>query len=295
MPPVHLQIEDDDPPSFYLTVHSIVDPAIQPASSTSARDTALALDSLYLEYTRAHVDRDAEGFLWAFWDLMNVFARQVPHDSKQQDALIAIIHELVRLPPKPLKLDNGGEYQQWADLAFWGTAFPETWKSELGPYSDAQKKQRFLNLQAYAARIMTFAPIHMESNAIWTLEDAVEGAIIPVRGSPDLVSEDPLAIEDLPYKVALAAVWIIHAGHVLYGRDEEIYGTQGGPLYRLPKKEARVLRKKSIGTQGLCMERWLLWKKQFGVIRDCEDVDDETRGIAGKAVVAMERAENEAT
>lgn len=42
---------------------------------------------------------------------MSVFARQIPHDSKQQDVLVAIIHELARLPPKLLNL-NGAEYQQ---------------------------------------------------------------------------------------------------------------------------------------------------------------------------------------
>lgn len=73
--------------------------------------------------------------------------------------------------------------------------------------------------QAYAARIIAYAPIHVESNAFWTLENAVESAIIPVRGSPDLVASDSLGIEDLPYKVALASVWILHAGHVLYGRE----------------------------------------------------------------------------
>lgn len=66
MPSVHLEIEDDDPPSFYPTVHSIVDTAIQPEFSTSAGDAALALGFLCLECTCAHPDGDAGGFLWAF-------------------------------------------------------------------------------------------------------------------------------------------------------------------------------------------------------------------------------------
>lgn len=78
---------------------------------------------------------------------------------------------------------------------------------------------------------------------------------------------------------------------MLYGRDEEIPGTQGGPLWALPKIEANRLGRKFRGTQGLCGERWKLWKAQFGAIRDREGLDAETRKVAGYATVGMERAE----
>lgn len=157
--------------------------------------------------------------------------------------------------------------------------------------ANSDPQQRFLNLQSYAARITGLHLAPWESYAIWALTDALEGVMTPIRGAPDEVNPNPAAIENLPFKVAAAAEWIIHAGHVLYRRDEEIYETQGGPLWRLDKTEARRLRRKYKGTQGLCPARWELWKDRFGVIRDSNKVDNSTRTVAGVAVDTMERVE----
>jgi hypothetical protein len=155
----------------------------------------------------------------------------------------------------------------------------------------ADKNQRFLNLQTYAARILGYGIATLEMYAIWALTDALEGRIRPIRGAPDEVDADPTSVEDLPFKTSAAAVWIIHAGKVLYGRDQEIRGSLGGPLWKLDSKEGARLRKKYRGTQGLCSERWELWKERFGAIRECEKVDKATRQRAAAAVDAMEKVE----
>lgn len=156
---------------------------------------------------------------------------------------------------------------------------------------DSDLKGRFLNLQSYAARIAGLGLVPLEAYAIWALTDALEGVMTPIRGAPDEVNPDPAAVEDLPFKVAAAAEWIVHAGHVLYGRDEEVYATAGGPLWRLDKAEARRLRRRYRGTQGLCPARWTLWKQRFGANRDSEEVDEGTRRVAGRAYDAMESVE----
>ena len=156
---------------------------------------------------------------------------------------------------------------------------------------DDEKKRRFVNLQAYAARILGLGLSQLEMYAIWALSDVAEGAMIPVRGSPDVVSADPKHVDQLPFKAAAAGVWILFAGHTLYGRDEAIGGTQGGPLWMLSKVERKKLRRKFRGTQGLSPDRWLLWKQQFRAIRDCGSVDAKTRRIAGNVVETMERVE----
>lgn len=66
---------------------------------------------------------------------------------------------------------------------------------------------------------------------------------------------DPASVEDLSFKVAAAAEWIIHAGPVLYGRGEEVYATQSGPLRRLDKTEARRLGRKYKVVKGLSLAR----------------------------------------
>lgn len=127
--------------------------------------------------------------------------------------------------------------------------------------------------------------------AIWAMVDALEGTMTPVRGAPDEVNEDPTAVEDVLYKVQIAAAWMIHAGHTLYGRDEEVDGATAGPLWKLPKKEAIKLRRKTRGTDGLCPQRWKLWKERFAVVRDTDTLNAQVRREAENAYVAMEKIE----
>lgn len=129
--------------------------------------------------------------------------------------------------------------------------------------------------------------------AIWALQPALEGTMKRIRGAPDEIDRDPTSVEKLPVKVEVAAVWIKYAGRKLYGRDEQVYGTQGGPLWRLNKKEAQRLGRQYKGTQGLCSERWALWKARFGEIAECEGVDPHVRHLAGEAGVEMENIETE--
>ncbi len=159
----------------------------------------------------------------------------------------------------------------------------------------ADDRRRALNLQTYAARAagLGVAAGLLEAWAVTALADALEGAVRAVRGAPDETDADPAAVADLPFKVAAAAAWAVHAGRALHGRDEEVRGTLGGPLWRLGRRDALRLRRRYRGTQGLCPERWALWKERFAAVRDCDRVDAETRARAAEAAEAMEKVENE--
>jgi hypothetical protein len=157
--------------------------------------------------------------------------------------------------------------------------------------TDAMKRERRINLQAYAARVTGLCNLRFQIDALWALVDALEGTMLPIRGAPDQVNEDPAAVVDLPYCVKVSSIWVTHAGHLLYGRDEEIYGATSRPLWKLDKKEGIRLRRKLKGTNGLCPERWKLWKKRFGVIRDTDGLDIAARKDAGDAYITMERIE----
>ncbi|KAH8881855.1 hypothetical protein GQ53DRAFT_754016 [Thozetella sp. PMI_491] len=290
---VQLQIEDKEPVDFAKEVVEILNSVLTP-DGKSPEDAAADLNALYPSH-RANGDKDSqksgESFLWWFWDLYHDLARQVPHDSPEQEKFVAVIKSLHDLPSEVIELDNWGVLQLWSDLPLLSPTLREKWDDDPRPPEGADRKQRFLNLQTYAARIAGLGLCHFEAFAIWALTDALEGEMTPIRGAPDEINLDPTAVGDLPFKVSLAAAWIAHAGSVLYGRDEEIRGTQGGPLWRLPKKEAMRQGRKYRGTQGLCPERWELWKSRFGVIRDNKDVDEDTRKTAQGALDAMERAE----
>lgn len=157
--------------------------------------------------------------------------------------------------------------------------------------SEEQDKQKATNLQAYAARVAGLGLVPFEIYAIWASVDALEGTMKPIRGGPDEVDSDPSAVPDISFKVAIAANWMKYAGHRLYGRDEEVHGATAGPLWKLDKKEAVKLHRKLRGTDGLCSDRWGLWKERFATIRDAEGVDDAARKDAGAALDAMEQVE----
>ncbi len=308
-----LQVLDQNPPSFAGAVVEILNSALPQASTFSPPHAAKSLNELsrpFLDASNAESQCNAAGFLWWFWQLIHDLSRQIPHDSLEQDRLVAIIKELRDLPSKTIILDGWGPAQVWAGLPLFGSTLREEWDSvfsHLRCYHsttnllytgdgaapmDSDLKQRFLNLHSYAARIAGLGLVPLECYAIWALTDALEGVMTPIRGAPDEVNPNPAAVEDLPFKVAAAAEWIFHAGHVLYARDEEVYGTAGGPLWRLDKAEARRLRRKYRGTQGLCPARWTLWKQRFSVIRDSREVDQGTRIVAGRAYGSMEIVES---
>lgn len=160
--------------------------------------------------------------------------------------------------------------------------------------NEEARRERFVNLQAHAARVAGLGLIKVDawsSWALWTLVEALEGSMTPVRGAPDEINEDPAAAEDISYKVKSAAAWIIFAGNRLYGRDEEVVGATAGPLWRLDKKEAVKLHRKTKGTDGYCPERWNLWKQRFARIRDTDKLEADVRNEAGHALAAMEVVE----
>ncbi|KAL8291085.1 hypothetical protein RB597_005556 [Gaeumannomyces tritici] len=298
MPDVHLQLEDDSAPAFAAKVVEILNSALASASSpTSPAEAATALDGLC---SKDYAEQGTAGsFLWWFWDLVHDLARQLPHDSPQQDRLAALIKALHDLTPKTVKLGDdwgsGGEdlVALWTGLPMFGNTFREKLDDgDARASSETQRKERRVNLQAYAARVAGLSLVPMEMYAIWALVDALEGTMTPVRGAPDEVDPDPAAVEDVSPKVACAAAWIVHAGHVLHGRDEEVHGATSGPLWRLDKKEAIKQRRRLKGTNGLCPQRWQLWEERFAAVRDADGVDDLARKEAGAAFARMEEIEN---
>ncbi|OGM51054.1 hypothetical protein ABOM_000032 [Aspergillus bombycis] len=286
MDPIHLKIEAPTPHDFETPIQTIITAAIQPTNALPAKDAALALDTGYVDYIK-NPGMDPAGVLTCFWELINSFASQIPYESPAQEKLVAIVQELAGVTSKQTILNQ----KLWRNVPYFASEFPQSWEAVSPDATDDEKKRRFVNLQAYAARVLGLGLVPLEMYAIWALSDVAEGVMLPVRGSPDVVSADPSDVDQLPFKAAAAGVWILYAAHALYGRDEAIGGTQGGPLWMLSKVERRKLRRKFRGTQGLCLDRWLLWKQQFGAIRDCGLADADTRTLAGNVVETMDRVE----
>ncbi|KAK1621716.1 hypothetical protein BDP81DRAFT_336109, partial [Colletotrichum phormii] len=283
-------------PPFAARVVEILNFAFDPKNSVSVEEAAVALESLFASDYEEH--GTAGSFLWWFWDLMHVLARQIPYDQREQDQLAAVIKVLTCIPPKTVVLgEEWGDASEssvdvWQNLPMFANTLNETLSDgDLRAPGDDTRKDRQVNLQAYAARIAGLGLVPLETNATWALVDALEGSVKPVHGAPDEVNSDPAAVEDITHKTRTAAAWVIHAGRLLHGRDEVVSGTTAGPLWKLDKKEAVKLRRKVKGTDGLCPERWQLWKERLGVIRDAVGLDEKARKDAGNAYLEMEKIE----
>lgn len=110
------------------------------------------------------------------------------------------------------------------------------------------------------------------------LEDATADELCPTL-------ENQTVGKATDHKLISAAVWMIHAGHLLYGRDQQISGATAGILW----KQGRMLK----DPDGLSPGRWQLWKGRLAVFRDADGVDAESRRVAGEAYAVMEKLENE--
>ncbi|KAF7551868.1 hypothetical protein G7Z17_g4717 [Cylindrodendrum hubeiense] len=293
MPHLHLKLEDEGAPSYGGKVVAILNSALAPNRPKSPSDAATDLDLLFNQDYAEH--GTADSFLWWFWDLVHDLARQVPYNSPEQDRLAAIVHELHRLPSKTVRVGeewgSGGFIQLWTNLPMFGSTFYEKLDADPRATGETQKKERAVNLQAYAARIGGLGIIPFEMYAIWALVSALEGTMTPIRGAPDEVNYDATTVEDITYKVKSAATWMKHAGHLLYGRDETVHGATAGPLWRLSKNETIKLKRRHKGTDGLCPQRWQLWKERFRAIRDTDGLDGDIRKEAGDAYTAMNKIE----
>ncbi|KAI1870503.1 uncharacterized protein JN550_005046 [Neoarthrinium moseri] len=284
-----LKIEDEAPAPFAEKVVAILNSVFSSDKAFSTSDAAVALNNLYPRHQPDSEPSAGGQFLWWFWDLVHDLARQVPHDSTDSARLAEIVKELHDLEPVE-NVDLGsewGESQLWRKLPLLGPVFYDKWNQDPRAPEGADKDQRELNFQTYGARLAGHGLVPFEMYAVWALTDALEGETTPIRGAPDEVNPNPTAVDRLAFKVAAARSWITYAGHILYGRDEDVHGTLGGPLYKLDKKEAARTRRKYKGAQGLCPLRWQLWKERFQVVKDCQDIDYEVRTLAKEAFEAM--------
>ncbi|KAF4869392.1 hypothetical protein CGCSCA1_v011442 [Colletotrichum siamense] len=292
---VQLQIPGDAP-AFAGQVVEILNSVLGSSSQKlSSEDAAREIDELFNQ--QYQTDGTAGSFLWWFWDLVHDLALQIPYNSQEQEQLTAVIKSLHELPPKTVSLgqewgsDGADSVPVWTGLPMFGNTFREKLDTVNLQTSAEQDKQKTVNLQAYAARVAGLGLVPFEMYAIWAFVDALEGTMKPIRGGPDEIDSDPSAVPDISFKVAIAANWMKYAGHRLYGRDEEVHGATAGPLWKLDKKEAAKLRRKLRGTDGICPERWALWKERFAAIRDAQGVDDAARDNAKAAFDVMEEIE----
>ena len=116
---VKLHLQDENAVSFAPQVIDILNSTLPVSSSLSPADAARALNALYphsLPEDDPASASSAEEFLWWFWELFNDLPHQLPHDSVEQDRMVAIVKELYDLPPMIVGLGIWGMVNVWRDL-----------------------------------------------------------------------------------------------------------------------------------------------------------------------------------
>lgn len=90
MDQIQLRIETPAPHDFEAPIQTIINAAIQSTNPSPAKDAALTLDAVYLDYITSP-NKDPESVLTLFWELINSFASQIPYESPAQEKLVNIV------------------------------------------------------------------------------------------------------------------------------------------------------------------------------------------------------------
>ncbi len=141
----------------------------------------------------------------------------------------------------------------------------------------APKRERWVNLNAFVARLTAARVYDFELYAIWQLRDALEE---PVEESGEEVTDS-----SFDAKIPAAVQWIFYCGELIYTSKREY---EHGPRVGDPARGGELWKGDK---RGFCEERWGFWKNRFAELQHYEKLLPETRALAGKAVQVMEGIE----
>ncbi|KAE8423833.1 hypothetical protein BDV36DRAFT_289930 [Aspergillus pseudocaelatus] len=215
---------------------------------------------------------ELEEFLWLVWDAFIRLARQVPHAHPFQDRMVDLVEALTLLPPLSVEVWQS-TIRLWADLPLLGPSMREAWvapPSTEGPI-ESHEAEEWINLNAFAARLLRLDAISWTVFGIWELREALE---------------EPSEIPGSGFHVIAAAEWIKHSGVFLY--RAAINGTEGHE-----ERLSAATGSSYHGSNVVCLKRWEFWKCRFGHIG--EKAGDCTKQVALRARREMELIEQECT
>ncbi|RLL96285.1 hypothetical protein CFD26_106374 [Aspergillus turcosus] len=268
-----------EPNSTEQRIFDILNDYLQPSSTTPPSEAARAIHALT---PTQEENSDLEDFLWSTWGTIIQIAKQIPHDHPSQDRLVDLIHALAELPPTTVSIWNS-ETRLWKDLPILGPSLREAWNrtypsdntatlltAQAPTYTKSNDRAiaEWINLQAFAARLMSKCDPSLSLFAVWSLRSGLE---------------EELSDKELDGEVAAAAMWMVYGGETLFSQladavqdEEKERMMKPGTLYS--------------GQGQLCLERWQFWKRRFGESEQIQ-VNDETKGVIRLAREKMEKIE----
>ncbi|KAI5809201.1 hypothetical protein BZA77DRAFT_391816 [Pyronema omphalodes] len=263
------QSNGEEPWVVEQQIFDIINSYLQPTDGPSASQTAEQISQLF-PYHRPSSDVEKEepaSFLYELWGLVLKIAQQIQYQHPGQDKLVVLINTL-RDMPSELKVPIwGSESRIWQDLPLLVPNLTEV-AHTIGP----EDGDRWVNFNAFCARLTRDGTCDRSSHAIWDLREALEEDLDQ--------GEDACEEEKYPdVRISVAANWITIAGDVLYrhssdcGKGGELGVASQGKLYS--------------GQAGFSLERWAFWKERFGVVKASGNITDGTKQAAEEAEAAM--------
>ncbi|KAF7590279.1 hypothetical protein BBP40_003016 [Aspergillus hancockii] len=241
---------------------SILDEYLQPSSSTTPSAAAHSIHGLAKPLLSGPDAENLENFVWEFWVIFINIAKQIPCDSPSQDRLVELVKALSEIPPTTIQI-WGNDTRLWADLPLLGPNMREAWNPPT-PNDSKEVAQGWINLNSFAARLLTLDATSWKLFAVWALRDALE---------------EESSGSKLECDVVVAREWFKHGGPILREQvtandDKEDRMMAGGTLYQGPAK--------------VSLERWVFWKERLNKI--CEQ-GGEVGQVASAAKVTMDQVE----
>jgi hypothetical protein len=262
--------------------------------------TAKRIANMALDYQTS--DEGFKTFISHFWLTILWLAKQLPHSSHGLDKIVALLVELQKQTPPPLR-----PQYRWSSLPFWkslpGLTFAVIqyrYGAPLCPpyaerpgillenrqYDFTLSANEWTNLNAFLARLLAavghqtseeylYLIFHLSCEGLYCLLDALE---------------DCNDVDQQITFTAPAACWILYSGRQL-NQLTQLYPYQGPEreTKRLPWSAGDMYQ----GAVGFNKEHWAFWKERFKVLKEAESLQTVTREWAKQAWEKMEEIDSE--
>ena len=276
----HLETSNDLSRKFSLVRAYLEDTNIS-AEHTAKELTISAEDTSAPELNESR--SGVEEFLWNLWAMVVESIQQIPHNHPWQDRMVNLLSEIKKVPrqvtPEMEELERSWGMAYWQDLPIFGAEVRETW--DRGPWEKIQEgifmhpgdtpfsPDVWNNLNAFTARLTAASVMNFETYATWILGHTLE--------------EERLD-EEIDDNLPAAAMWIIHAGRMVYHNTAKEYRRSAETHF----SDIQYLRKFS---KPFSKERWDFWKERFAFLQDQENLKQRTRDSAREALDKMAEIE----
>ncbi|KAK0474459.1 hypothetical protein EDD18DRAFT_1090718 [Armillaria luteobubalina] len=220
---------------------------------------------------------DAEGGLWDLWSTINYKAERTKSDDAIAHGKLVELVDAIKHLESPT--NDAGEKSKcwemtlWEQLPVFGANMRESWNCAFSLSRSEERvvrRERWINLNAFVARLTAVRIDDFELYAIWQLRDALE---------------EPVEDSSFDAKIPAAVQWILYCGELIYTSKREY---EHGPRVGDPARGGELWKGDK---RGFCEERWRFWKSRFAELQHYEKLLPETRELAGKAVQVMESIE----